>query len=73
MSFPAGILLVLIGSALMWVAMRGVETASPSGVFEAMVDGMSGGTSRTESSTNVDGDAAEERPNTGEEGLEGML
>lgn len=72
MSFPAGILLVLIGSALMWVAMRGVETASPAGVFDAMIDGWSGGTSRTESSTNTT-DASEERPNTGEEGLEGMV
>lgn len=67
MSFPAGILLVLIGCALLFVAMRGVETASPTGVFETLLDGMSGGTSRAESGTNTEGDT-DERPNTGSEG-----
>lgn len=66
MKFPFGILLILIGSCLMWVAVNGAETATPSGVYEALLDAAGGNRSRTESGTG--GDETEERQNTGDEG-----
>ena len=67
MSFPLGLLLCGIGACLLFVASRGVETASGRGVYQALMEGMSGRVN--ESGTNLaDGGASEERPNTGDEG-----
>ena len=69
-----GILLIGLGACLLYVAAQGVETASASGVYDTLVSGLRG--SRTESGTNLSGeggDASAERPNTGEDGMDGLV
>lgn len=70
MRFPLGLLLIGIGGCLLFVASRGVETASGSGVYQSLIDGMRGGTSRTESGTNLA--AGDERQAIDDDGMSGL-
>lgn len=72
MTFPLGLLLIGIGACLLYVASRGVETASGAGIYQAIIDGMRGSGSRTESTgTNVAGDS-EERRTVDDDGMSGL-
>lgn len=71
MRFPLGLLLIGIGACLLFVASRGVETASGSGIYQSLIDGMRGGTSRTESGTNLAGDSGE-RQSIEDDGMSGL-
>ena len=70
MKFAVGLLLLGIGAALMFVASRGVETASGRGIYQSLMDGLKG-ESRTESGPAEQ--AEPERPNTGEDGMDGLV
>jgi hypothetical protein len=70
-TFPLGLLMIGIGACLLFVASRGVETASGSGIYQSLIDGMRGTGSRTESGTNVVGDTGE-RPTVDDDGMSGL-
>jgi hypothetical protein len=65
-----GLLLIGVGACLLFVAGRGVDVASGTGVYRSLIEGM-GGSSRTESAPA--GPPDDERPNTGETGMDGLV